>query len=158
VARYAFLTTWVLEAPVERVWDALYDTESWPAWWEGVTDVRELEPGEPSGVGKLFRIGWRSALPYELEFETRVTRVEKPYLMEGHADGELAGSGRWRLFTAPGGATAVTYEWEVTTTKRWMNVLAPLARPAFTWNHDLVMRRGGEGLARLLGARLLANG
>jgi hypothetical protein len=36
-----------------------------------------------------------------------------------------------------------------------MNVLAPVARPLFAWNHDHVMRSGGEGLARLLGARLL---
>ena len=36
-----------------------------------------------------------------------------------------------------------------------MNLLAPLARPIFEWNHDVVMRRGAEGLARLLGARLV---
>jgi hypothetical protein len=45
----------------------------------------------------------------------------------------------------------------VRTNKRWMTLIAPLARPAFEWNHDWVMRNGGEGLARLLGARLLAS-
>jgi hypothetical protein len=39
-----------------------------------------------------------------------------------------------------------------------MNLLAPLARPVFAWNHDVVMRWGGEGLARLLGTRLVAYG
>ena len=34
---------------------------------------------------------------------------------------------------------------------------APLLRPVFAWNHDIVMRQGGEGLARLLGARLVAH-
>jgi hypothetical protein len=38
-----------------------------------------------------------------------------------------------------------------------MNWLGPLARPAFAWNHDVVMHAGGEGLARRLGARLLVN-
>jgi hypothetical protein len=38
-----------------------------------------------------------------------------------------------------------------------MNALAPLARPAFAWNHDWVMRNGGRGLAGLLGCRLLAS-
>jgi len=33
--------------------------------------------------------------------------------------------------------------------------LAPLARPIFEWNHNGVMRAGGEGLARHLGVRLL---
>ena len=54
------------------------------------------------------------------------------------------------------GVTAVTYEWNVHTTRAWMNALAPIARPIFAVNHDFVMRNGGEGLARLLGTRLLA--
>jgi hypothetical protein len=37
-----------------------------------------------------------------------------------------------------------------------MNLLAPLARPAFRWNHDYVMHNGAVGLAKLLGAELLA--
>ena len=56
------------------------------------------------------------------------------------------GVGRWRFFEQ-GGVTAVVYEWNVETTARWMNVLAPLGRPAFEWNHDRVMQAGGEGLA-----------
>ena len=42
------------------------------------------------------------------------------------------------------------------TTQWWMNLLAPVARPVFKANHDYVMRNGGEGIAKLLGARLLA--
>ncbi len=76
-------------------------------------------------------------------------------LLEGVASGELAGTGLWRFF-ADGDATAVFYQWDVETTRAWMNLLAPLARPAFAWNHDRVMREGGAGFARLLGARLLA--
>jgi hypothetical protein len=32
-----------------------------------------------------------------------------------------------------------------------MNLLAPIARPAFAWNHDYVMEHGREGLLKLLG-------
>jgi hypothetical protein len=53
--------------------------------------------------------------------------------------------------------TAVLYEWNVRTTKPWMNAVAPLARPVFEWNHNWVMRNGGAGLAGLLGCRLLAS-
>jgi hypothetical protein len=84
------------------------------------------------------------------------TRVERPHLLEGHASGGLEGVGRWRLFQHDT-VTAVVYEWNVQTTKRWMNVIGPLARPVFEWNHDWVMRNGGDGLAKLLGCRLLAS-
>ncbi len=39
-----------------------------------------------------------------------------------------------------------------------MNLVAPVARPFFAWNHDWVMARGGEGIAGLLGCELLAGG
>jgi hypothetical protein len=89
-----------------------------------------------------------------LTFDTRVTRIEKPHVLEVVATGELAGVGRWDL--AEAGETAVTYTWAVRTNKPWMNLIAPLARPFFVWNHTAVMRKGGQGLAALLGCRLTA--
>lgn len=158
MADYSFLTTWLLDSPREPVWEAIYDQESWPRWWRGVESADEVQPGiEGDGVGSVSRLVWKSLLPYRVEFEVTTTRVERPHLLEADAVGELTGVGRWRLYEH-GGATAVLYEWNVATTKAWMNLLAPLARPAFAWNHDWVMARGGEGIARLLGCRLLANG
>jgi uncharacterized protein YndB with AHSA1/START domain len=157
VAAYRFFTSWLIEAPRPEVFQAIWDSERWPSWWRGVESVVELEPGDEEGVGSVARYVWKSRLPYRLEFDMRTTRVERPMLMEGAATGELAGSGVWRLFE-DGGVTAVTYEWDVDTTAPWMNLVAPLARPVFAWNHDVVMRWGGEGIARLLGARLLARG
>jgi Polyketide cyclase / dehydrase and lipid transport len=158
VARYSFLTTWVLGAPAEigRVFDALHDSVAYPTWWKGVQAVERLEEGDADGVGALDRYVWKSKLPYELEFQSRTVRVERPYLMEGEASGELEGTGRWRLWENPAGV-CVTYEWNVGTTAPWMNLLAPIAKPVFAWNHDYVMRNGGEGLARLVGAPLLVS-
>jgi hypothetical protein len=103
------------------------------------------------------RVAWRSRVPYELEFDFTVTRVDPPRSMQGDASGALAGTGHWRLLEQDG-VTAVTFEWNVRTTKRWMNAVGPVARPVFEYNHDVVMRWGGEGLARRLGCRLLAAG
>jgi len=155
MAEYRFLTTWLLEADRQRVWDAIYDSERWPEWWSGVEEAEKLEEGDEAGVGQLGRYVWKAKLPYRVEFHIRTTRVEEPHLLEGDATGELAGIGRWRFFEQAG-VTAVVYEWNVHTTKAWMNLLAPIARPAFQSNHDYVMRNGGEGIAKLLGARLLA--
>ncbi|MGA8219210.1 MAG: SRPBCC family protein [Solirubrobacterales bacterium] len=155
MAEYRFLTTWLLESPLERVWDAIYESERWPEWWHGVLEADKLEEGDESGVGQYGRYVWKSRLPYRLEFFVRTTKVQKPYLLEGNAEGELTGIGRWRLFEQ-GGATAALYEWNVRTTRAWMNLLSPVARPIFAVNHDYVMRNGGHGLAKLLGAPLLA--
>ncbi|HYE58265.1 MAG TPA: SRPBCC family protein [Rhodothermales bacterium] len=154
MAQYEFLTSWCVDAPIERVFAVLNDSAAFPEWWKGVTAVEVLEPGEADGVGELARYSWRSVLPYTLRFDSRVTRVEPPHLIEGHATGELEGIGVWRLFAAPD-STAVLYAWRVRTTKRWMNIWGPVARPAFRWNHDRVMHQGGVGLAERLGASLL---
>jgi len=139
------------------VWDAIYDQVAWPEWGRGVEEVEKLRPGEDGGVGSVSRMVWKSMLPYRVEFQVTTTKVERPLLLEADAVGELRGVGRWRLFEQDG-ATAVLYEWNVATTRSWMNLLAPVARPVFEWNHDWVMARGGEGIARLLGCRLLAGG
>jgi hypothetical protein len=157
VRRYRFLTTWLLECERQPVWDAIYESERWPEWWRGVEVADRVTPGDEHGLGQIGRYVWRSAIPYPVEFEIVTTRVEEPRLLEGRASGGLQGVGRWHLFEQDG-VTAVIYEWDVCTTKRWMNLIGPIARPVFEWNHDWVMRNGGEGLARLLGCRLLASG
>jgi hypothetical protein len=157
VARYRFLTTWLIEGPREPVWSELKDAVSWPEWWKGVVSVDELDAGDDLGVGGRHRIEWRSRIPYPLAFEFRTEEVDPPRRMAGRAFGELEGTGVWRLWH-DGGITAVVYDWDVVTTKPWMNAAAPLARPVFAWNHNVVMRQGGEGLARRLGTRLVAHG
>jgi len=154
VADYRFLTTWVVGAPIERVWDVIFATERWPEWWAGVEKVTELHHGEGNGEGTVYRHVWRSKIPYAVEFDVTVTRVEQPHVIEARSKGGLEGTGTFRLFAAPDG-TAVTYEWAVRTTKPWMNAVAPVARPMFAWNHHAVMKNGGAGLARVLGAPLL---
>jgi len=136
--QYSFLTTWLLGAPREPVWEAIFDQQAWPSWWRGVEDVVELEPGDEDGVGSRSRLTWRSRLPYDLVFEARTETVERPRLIEASAAGELTGTGRWRLFEQDG-VTAVLYEWNVSTSKPWMNALAPLLRPAFELNHNWLL-------------------
>ena len=152
---YRFCTTWVLEAERERVWDAIYDSDSWPQWWRGVTKAERLADGDENGLGQHGIYHWRARLPYTVRFEIVSTLVDRPFELAGDASGGLAGTGHWRFYEA-GGTTAVVYDWNVRTTKAWMNLFAPLLRPVFEWNHDWVMRRGGEGISSLLGCRLLA--
>jgi len=150
---YSLTTRWLLDAPIERVWDALTAPEQWPRWWRYVEAVEPVAPGDAQGVGAVRRYTWSSRLPYRLAFEMTTTALERPSFIEGRARGELNGIGRWRLARDAGGVGA-QYEWIVTTGKRWMNLLAPLLAPVFAWNHDQVMAEGGRGLARHLGVTL----
>ena len=149
--QFHLVSDWRLAAPLERVWAALAAPEEWPSWWRAVARVETLEPGDADGIGALRRMTWRTALPYTLSFDMRTTRVEPMRLIEGRAEGELAGRGRWTL--APdGGVTRVRYEWIVDVEKPWMRALAPLLRPVFAWNHNKVMGWGEQDLAARLAA------
>ncbi len=155
MARYRFLTTWLLEAGRQDCWDVLEDVQRWPVWWTGVQSAEEVAPGDPRRVGSVHRVRWRAHVAYSVEFDFRVEEVREPALMSGRSSGGLEGAGTWRLMEQDG-VTAVIYDWDVRTTRAWMNALAPVARPLFTRSHDRVMRQGGEGLARRLGVRLVA--
>jgi len=50
--------------------------------------------------------------------------------------------------TSDGVVTVVRDEWHLRSNRCWINIVAPLARPLFKWNHDQVIRQGAEGMAR----------
>jgi hypothetical protein len=141
-------------AAADKVWNEIYYSEKWPEWWRGVEEVVELKKGDDLGVGSIRRYTWKSMLPYRLTFETETVRVEPMSVIEGIARGELNGRGIWNIST-DGEHTIARYDWQVDTTKTWMNLIAPIAGPLFKWNHDVVMRWGAEGLARRLGETVI---
>jgi hypothetical protein len=152
---YKFVTVWRFDAPIEKVWKEIKASENWSDWWQGVLRVEELKPGDSRGVGKIIRSTWRSALPYQLVFDSEVVRQEELKLIEVRAFGELEGQGVWQFFSENENTTRVRYDWRVRTNKRWMNLFAPVAKPFFRWNHNVIMNRGGEGLAKKLNCKLL---
>lgn len=151
--RYEFVTKWDIPAPQEQVWNELMNPESWPTWWRGVEQVELLRPGVDSlGTGAIRRYTWRSRLPYRLRFTMETTDIEPQTTIKGQATGELEGSGCWQLSHADG-ITHVRYDWQVVANKWWMIWLAPIARRAFEWNHDIVMTWGREGLLNRIGKK-----
>lgn len=109
--------------------------------------VEVLEPGDAQGIGSLRRFTWKGTLPYRLRFNLRATRIDAPSLIEGDACGELEGVGRW-LLRQDGAWTTVRYDWNVRTTKAWMNWFAFLLKGPFRRNHDRVMGWGAEACPR----------
>jgi Polyketide cyclase / dehydrase and lipid transport len=152
MASYAFVTVWRLEAPIEPVYDAIANSLRWPEWWPTVTAVEQVREGDPkTGIGNVRRYTFKGSLPYTLSFDLTVTGTERPTTLAGSATGELEGTGVWTLTEEPDGVTVARYDWNVRTTRWWMNLLAPLARPIFKSNHDIVMQAGAKGLCTRLG-------
>ncbi len=153
--QYSFVTKWQIKAPVEKVWDAIYHSLDWPNWWKGVLNVVELEHGKENGIDGVRAYTWKSQLPYKLTFNMRLTE-NKPYEnLAGIAFGELEGNGTW-YFEQKNDITFVEYHWNVITNKSWMNYLSFLLKPAFDYNHNVVMRWGAKGLAKKLNAELIS--
>src|SRR5438128_2285969 len=125
--QYSFVTTWRLKPPISLVWNTLHNTEEWPAWWRGVQQVEILKPGDSMKLGQKARYTWKSFLPYTLSFDMTSRLIERDHLMEGIASGELEGVGVW-IFSENGGITTIQYNWDVNTTKKWMNYLSPVLK------------------------------
>jgi uncharacterized protein YndB with AHSA1/START domain len=156
-ADYHYISTWQLQAPIERVWAAISQLEQLPAWYPAVQQVQTLTAGDPDGVGTRVRYLLKGRLPMRLAFEATIARVDPPRELELQAEGDLAGRGRWEL-EQQGEVTTVRYLWDVQTTRPWMNLVAPVARPLFTWNSKGVMLQAGQGLARHLEVPLVDAG
>jgi hypothetical protein len=96
----------------------------------------------------------RAATGYGFAYSTETVEVDRPRRIDGIASGNIVGRGRFLVSDGASGGTDVSFLWLVETPKWWMNLLAPLARPAFTWNHDKVMSDFGRGLAQASGGSL----
>lgn len=154
MVNYNFLTIWRFDAPLEDVYEVIRDADKYHLWWKGQSPVETIRNGNGLGVGTVKRFRTRSVLPYSLVYDGTVLDVEPLKKIEGKTVGDLKGHGIW-LFEKDNDHTVASYYWNVKTEVGWMNKLAPVLKPVFEWNHDVVMRWGAEGLARYLGCELI---
>lgn len=152
---YSFETNWYIKAPVKAVWDAIYQSQYWPQWWKGVLSVEEKKAGYDNGIGGIRVYKMRSPMLYTLSFDMELAEYTEYKILKGYATGDLEGVGIWH-FEEQGDITHVRYNWDVKTNKAWMNALSFALKPIFEYNHDAVMRRGAESLAKKLNTELIA--
>jgi hypothetical protein len=136
---YLFQSIWVIHATPADVYAVLHDVGSYSMWWPEIKRVERVNEDR-------FSLRVRSVLPYYLDFESTRVREDKPSgVLEARLSGDLDGYSRWTI-EASGGVTRAVFDEEVDTHKRSLNLLAPLARPAFKANHTFMMRHGQAGL------------
>lgn len=150
-----FETQWMIAAPIEEVFEIISHPAEYSAWWPSVVVSQLVEEGDADGEGATAAYTIRSPLGYRMAFGLKTIEVERPNRFRGLVRGDLVGTGTHYLDTVPDG-TRVRFHWYVSTTRRWMNLLAPVARPAFGYAHRRVMYEGCEAMARTLGAQLLS--
>ncbi len=147
---YHFVSKWTFKAPLPAVWDAIFDSDQWPEWWKYVEKVTTVEKGDAQEIGTVKIFEWSTKFFYTIHFHSRLIENEYGKRLKGEAWGELEGTGLW-TFEEHDGLTTATYHWDVSTTKPWMNFMAPILKPLFKFNHDIVMKDGEVGLRKRLG-------
>jgi hypothetical protein len=152
-ADYHFVTIWRIEGELEQVAAIIADAASLARWWPAVyLDVQELEPGEPSGVGKLVALYTKGWLPYTLRWRFRVSEVEPGRRIALESQGDFVGRGVWS-FRQEGPVTVVRYDWDIAAAKPLLRHLSPLLKPIFAANHRWAMGTGEVSLRLELARR-----
>ncbi len=143
---YHFITHWRVESTLQEINDVIGNGPDLARWWPSVyLEVKELEPGDKDGVGKvidLFTKGW---LPYTLRWQFRVTESRYPYGFTLQAWGDFEGRGIW-TFAQSGRFVDITYDWKIRADKPLLKTLSFIMKPIFSANHHWAMRKGEESL------------
>ena len=141
---YLFRDRWAVRATTARVFGALVDLASYPAWWPDIRSVRQIDDDTAEVI-------CRSTLPYSLTFylhraaenpATGVMRVDMTGDLEGYVQGVVA------PHRTVGALLDISQR--VVVTKPLLRALSPVARPLFRANHALMMRRGQRGFRAYL--------
>jgi hypothetical protein len=158
-ARYHFLSEYSLTSDREAIWAALTAVTAWPEWWRWLKRVDVVkEATADDGVGAIYRNHVRAPTGYGFVYSTEIAELDRLSRIEVISSGDIVGRGRFLVADAPSGGRNVSFAWLVETPKWWMNLFAPIARPAFTWNHDKLMTDFGRGLAKASGGELTSVG
>ena len=153
LTHYVFKSVWQIDARFGDVCTVLSDVMSYSAWWPEIRSVDDFGDGRYAMVA-------RSTLPYELRFVSKdaTTAADRQLgVIAASLSGDLEG---WARFTVEevGGGCRLTYDQEVDTNKALLNILAPVARPAFRANHGLMMKHGEQGLRTYMAGYSRAKG
>lgn len=139
-APFHFDNLWRVNASPAAVWQVLTRVEAWPQWWPGLPVAEPADDTVAPGSRAHLLVTSPIGLSLDFDIELRDIRTER--FAGFTATGDLRGVGEWSL-SRNGPITTIESTWCVTTTRRSIRLLRPLAARL----HDSVMRAGERGLA-----------
>lgn len=150
---YHFITHWRVEGELEEVAAILSDAPDLVRWWPSVyLEIKQLEPGDENGIGRVIDLYTKGWLPYTLRWSFRVTESNYPHGFAIKAMGDFDGRGIWTL-EPDGRFTDITYDWKIRADKPLFRYFSFLLKPIFSANHEWAMRKGEESLKLELARR-----
>jgi hypothetical protein len=142
---YRFASAWTVQhATVDEVAAALADVEAYPRWWPQIRSVRRVSRDRVA-------VKIRSLLPYALRFDLvgePPVSGQREFLAEMR--GDLVGWSRWKVEQQSTDVVRVRFHERAVVRKRELTLIEPVARPAFEFNHGVMMRAGERGLRRVV--------
>lgn len=145
---YDFHDEWLIKAALSQSWQAVSNPSEWQSWWPGLIGLSIIKQDQ-NLIGSIAQLTWSSRLGYKLNHTITITDFKPSELIKFTSVGDLEGYGSWR-FSESNVNTQMTIDWHVITTKKWMNLLAPILRPVFRKNHTTLMKSGEAGLNKYL--------
>jgi hypothetical protein len=151
---YRLQYEWRIEGAIERVFHYLGHVTTFPLWWGAVFLDAKSEAKDPF-VGARATVRAKSRLPYVLDWDLVVTRLDAPRLIE--LDSRVSLSRRMEL------TGSILYRLEQdgafvrVDTDQLMHPARPVPWPLrglagwlFRYNHGWAMARGEAGLQRIV--------
>jgi hypothetical protein len=150
---YHFITHWRVQSSLEEISELIGNGPGLVRWWPSVyLDVKQLQPGDERGLGRVVSLYTKGWLPYTLRWQFRVVEDRYPHGFTLQAWGDFVGRGIW-TFEQDGPWVDITYDWKIQADKPLLRYFSFLIKPAFSANHRWAMRKGEESLKLELARR-----
>jgi hypothetical protein len=154
---YHLQYVWNIEGPIDVVFYYIGHATTFPQWWTPVFLAGTSEDKEPY-IGAKAYVKVKSILPYVLDWDLVVTRLEPPRLIE--LDSHVTLSKRFELtgsilycLEEHGPIVRVISEQYMRPKKPIPKLFRPIARRLFKFNHRWAMRHGERGLQKVVRER-----
>jgi uncharacterized protein YndB with AHSA1/START domain len=143
---------WVINGPIDLVFDVLSQSRDYPIWWAPCFKSAESEDTEVV-VGARSHLRVRSQLPYELVWDVTVVELDRPNLIVVDTIVRLSGRFplrgpiRYTLADGPDGVEVIN-EQVIVSERRVPRPLRALLQRTFAYNHNWAFKIGGRGLQK----------